>query len=36
MGIGIFREAGIVLVHKKIANKGTIMFMKEGLECFDP
>ncbi len=36
IGIGIFKEGGIVLVHKKIANKGTIMFMKEGLECLDP
>jgi hypothetical protein len=36
MGIGIIKEVGIVLFHKKIVNEGTIMLMREGLECSDP
>ncbi len=36
MGIGIIKERGIVLFHKKFANERTIMLMKEGVECSNP
>jgi hypothetical protein len=36
MEIGIIKERGIVLFHKKIANERTIMLTREGMECYDP